>query len=76
MTLKDITPERFRCAIAAACPAVFDKGETLVIIGAWTDADEHPELEGCIGEGECAIEIDAQLVRGALGLAKDDKAAT
>jgi hypothetical protein len=63
--MKEITPERFRCAIGT-CPAVFDDGENINIIGKRVTEADYPELAGRIGPDEAAVVIDAALLEEAM----------
>lgn len=65
MPLRELTAKRDRCDDWLTCPGVFERqeGNKLVIVG----LKSPPwELNGRIGEGEVALEIDRDLVTRAL----------
>lgn len=66
MELREITPEEYRCMVAA-CPAIFEtpKG-TYVIIGRVVSAEMLGDTAVRVGDGESAVEIDAKMLKEAL----------
>ena len=56
------------CAYAAACRAVYEDGEDLVIVGNSPTPDQWRFLadKDAIGEGECTLRIAKSVVKDAL----------
>lgn len=70
-SMKNITPEEFRCVSIAGCPAVYDLEDgRLLIIGKIPSQDDLSSVKE-IGNDELAIVIDAELVSKALADKKD-----
>ena len=65
MPIVELTAKRDRCGDTLCCPAVFEDTEAghLVIVGA---VALQQALEGRVGRGEVALEIDRALVSRAI----------
>jgi hypothetical protein len=68
MKLIDLTPAKFLCG-KMNCPAVFQLDEKNFVIIGKIFSEGDPTLRDRIGAGDVAIEISAELLKGALALA-------
>lgn len=55
------------CAVTISCPAVYQDGDDLIIVGSYHLTDPQlAEMQSKIGAGECAVRISRALVEDAL----------
>lgn len=66
--LTELTATQDRCGDSLVCPAVFEKGGKLIVIGRISDIQE---IAHRIGYSEAAIEIDAGIVERALAVRRE-----
>jgi hypothetical protein len=70
LKLIDITPAKFACGGGvSSCPAVFKSPKATYVVVGTIYGDDAGDLKDRIGPGEIAIEISAELLETALGLA-------
>ena len=61
--MKNITPKKFQCA-AGLCPAVYEEGENLFIIG--KKVEGLPEVEKKAGRDEQVVMVRKEMLKKAL----------
>lgn len=61
--MREITPPKFLCAAEDECPAVFEDGDDLIIIGK-IEPEPHEVIARKIGHGETAVRVSRDLLRG------------
>lgn len=62
--LKELTPYKYRCGVAAVCPAVFsigEKGDKLAIVGKKADPKELG-IADKVGKDEQVIIVDRGMI--------------